>query len=139
MAGLMRFYFKPICLFTRKNLRFLTSISCYPTLMTLPTISATMLLHRGRSSLAYTSLSHTTNQSSNSGSSDFLLPSNLDFHTGKTLCAADMMAKLVTIPRPMITHSPLFNCCLALSCVIHLTAWPPLLMTAATAESILAM
>lgn len=35
-----------------------------------------------------------------------------------------MIAKLVTIPRPMVTHSPLFNCSLALSCVIHLTAWP---------------
>lgn len=42
----------------------------------------------------------------------------------KTMYAAGMMAKLVTIPRPMATHSPFFDSGLALSYVVHLTFWP---------------
>ncbi|KAK2752706.1 hypothetical protein FQN54_008084 [Arachnomyces sp. PD_36] len=83
--------------------------------------SATMLLHRSRSSLAYTQGTH---DNGNTAGQNAFQPGNLDFHTGKTLYAADMIAKLVTVPRPMVTHSPLFACGLALSCIVHLTAWP---------------
>ena len=43
-------------------------------------------------------------------------------HTAKAIAAADKIAALVTLPCPMIKHTPFFTCMITLGAVVHLSA-----------------
>ena len=43
-------------------------------------------------------------------------------HTARTLGAANTLSKLVTLPTPLIRHTPFLTCAITLACVVHLAA-----------------
>jgi hypothetical protein len=43
-------------------------------------------------------------------------------HTARTIAAANAISKLVTLPTPLIKHTPFLTCIITLACVVHLSA-----------------
>ncbi|KAA8898256.1 hypothetical protein FN846DRAFT_751940, partial [Sphaerosporella brunnea] len=46
----------------------------------------------------------------------------LALHTARTIAAANTLAKLATLPTPLIKHTPFLTSSIALACVVHLAA-----------------
>ncbi|KAI5787293.1 hypothetical protein EDC01DRAFT_181902 [Geopyxis carbonaria] len=43
-------------------------------------------------------------------------------HTARTLLAANAISKLLTLPTPLVKHTPFFTCIITLACIVHLSA-----------------
>lgn len=57
-------------------------------------------------------------------SGQYALPSQTpDYHTAKTLQAAEDIAKLIKLPSPLAKRSPFFTCAVVMAAVVHLSYW----------------
>lgn len=46
----------------------------------------------------------------------------MSLHTARTIAAANTISKLITLPTPLIKHTPFFTCFVALASIVHLSA-----------------
>ena len=95
-----------------------------------------MLLHHSSSSLMpcprvgigaaeYDSYNLRDLQSSSVPLANSTVPGSvLDFHTDRTLSAANHLANMAMLQLPVMAQSPLFSSCLELAAMSHLSAWP---------------
>src|SRR5690606_32511625 len=77
-------------------------------------------LHRPRSHLVVSLVADETSCTPATGYAASVHP--VGFHTSKAVHAANAISKLVTLPTPLIKHSPFFTCVLTLATVVHLSA-----------------
>lgn len=82
--------------------------------------AATIFLHRPRSSLAFSPVPDDTTCTPPRQVSQPLKP--MAFHTTKAIRAADTISKLITLPTPLIKHTPWFTCVITLAAIVHLSA-----------------
>ena len=82
--------------------------------------AATIFLHRPRSSLAFSPVPDDTTCTPPRQISQPLKP--MAFHTTKAIRAADTISKLITLPTPLIKHTPWFTCVITLGAIVHLSA-----------------
>jgi hypothetical protein len=82
--------------------------------------AATVYLHRPKSSLA---ISIVPDDTSCTPATKYATPTKpIALHTAKALQAANTISKLITLPCPLIKHSPFFTCVITLGAIVHLSA-----------------
>ncbi|KAH0552838.1 hypothetical protein GP486_006962, partial [Trichoglossum hirsutum] len=82
--------------------------------------ASAIFLHRPRSHLAFPQHPDDT---SCTPPRHFALPTKADgFHTAKTIGAADDIARLITLPTPLIKHTPFFTCAVTVASIVHLSS-----------------
>ncbi|MCJ1311211.1 hypothetical protein MMC25_004882 [Agyrium rufum] len=83
--------------------------------------AASVFLHRPRSSLIFTSVNDTTRctPARRLGAPTY----SYGLHTAKAVAAADRIANLITLPGPILNHTPFATCMLTLGAVVHLSAY----------------
>ncbi|KAI9763695.1 MAG: hypothetical protein M1840_009168 [Geoglossum simile] len=82
--------------------------------------ASAIFLHRPRSHLAFPQHPDDT---SCTPPRQFALPTKADgFHTAKTIGAADDLARLITLPTPIIRHTPFFTCAVTVASIVHLSS-----------------
>ncbi|KAK6340958.1 hypothetical protein TWF696_009271 [Orbilia brochopaga] len=82
--------------------------------------AASIYLHRPKSHLA---ISLVPDETSCTPPTQWTTTSKpVAFHTTKAIRAADAISKLVTLPTPLIKHTPFFTCIITLSAIVHLSA-----------------
>jgi len=77
-------------------------------------------LHRPKSSLASSLVPDDTSCTPESKYSTATKPVAL--HTAKAIQAANTISKLITLPCPLIKHTPFFTCVITLAAIVHLSA-----------------
>lgn len=77
-------------------------------------------LHRPRSHLVVSLVSDETTCTPTTGYTATHHPAA--FHTSKAVHAANAISKLITLPTPLIKHTPFFTCVLTLATIVHLSA-----------------
>ncbi|KAF8444351.1 hypothetical protein BDZ91DRAFT_156825 [Kalaharituber pfeilii] len=82
--------------------------------------ATSIYLHRPRSHLVVSLVSDETTCTPTTGYTSSHHP--VVFHTSKAVYAANAISKLVTLPTPLIKHSPFFTCVLTLATIVHLSA-----------------
>ncbi|KAI5841976.1 hypothetical protein DFP73DRAFT_528391 [Morchella snyderi] len=82
--------------------------------------AATIYLHRPKSHLAISLVPSDTSCTSPESWSTSTKP--IAMHTAKAITAANTIAKLVTLPAPLIKHTPFFTCVITLAAIVHLSA-----------------
>lgn len=82
--------------------------------------ASTIYLHRPKSSLASSIVSTDTSCTPESKYSTATKP--IALHTAKALQAANTISKLITLPCPLIKHTPFFTCVVTLGAIVHLSA-----------------
>lgn len=82
--------------------------------------ATSIYLHRPRSHLVVSLVSDETTCTPTTGYTASHHP--IHFHTSKAVHAANAISKLVTLPTPLIKHTPFFTCVLTLATVVHLSA-----------------
>ncbi|KAI5800163.1 hypothetical protein DFH27DRAFT_623391 [Peziza echinospora] len=82
--------------------------------------ATSIYLHRPRSHLIVSLVSDETSCTPTTGYTTSNHP--IIFHTSKAVHAANAISKLVTLPTPLIKHSPFFTCVLTLATIVHLSA-----------------
>jgi hypothetical protein len=82
--------------------------------------AATVYLHRPRSHLA---MSAVPDDTSCTPARSYAFPVRaLEFHTAKAIRAADTISKLLTLPTPLIRHTPFLTCVITMAAIVHLSA-----------------
>ncbi|KAK6521255.1 hypothetical protein TWF506_001479 [Arthrobotrys conoides] len=82
--------------------------------------AASIYLHRPKSHLA---ISLVPDETSCTPPTQWTTTSKpVAFHTTKAIRAADAISKLITLPTPLIKHTPFFTCIITLSAIVHLSA-----------------
>jgi hypothetical protein len=82
--------------------------------------AATIYLHRPKSHIAISVVPDNTSCTPTSRWEVSSKPRQI--HTAKALAAANTIAKLITLPAPLIKHSPFFTCVITLAAIVHLSA-----------------
>ena len=82
--------------------------------------ATSIYLHRPRSHLVVSLVSDETTCTPTTGYTSSHHP--ILFHTSKAVYAANAISKLVTLPTPLIKHTPFFTCILTLATIVHLSA-----------------
>lgn len=82
--------------------------------------AASIYLHRPKSHLATTDYADDTSCTPPEHWSASPRPQAM--HTAKAITAANTIAKLITLPAPLIKHTPFFTCVITLAAIVHLSA-----------------
>lgn len=82
--------------------------------------ASTIYLHRPKSSLASSIVPDDTSCTPESKYSTATKP--IALHTAKAIQAANTISKLITLPCPLIKHTPFFTCVITLAAIVHLSA-----------------
>ncbi|RPA99568.1 hypothetical protein L873DRAFT_1789511 [Choiromyces venosus 120613-1] len=82
--------------------------------------ASTIYLHRPKSSLASSLVPDNTSCTPESKYSTATKP--IALHTAKAIQAANTISKLITLPCPLIKHTPFFTCVITLAAIVHLSA-----------------
>ncbi|KAF3915913.1 hypothetical protein AA313_de0204455 [Arthrobotrys entomopaga] len=82
--------------------------------------AASIYLHRPKSHLAISLVPDATSCTPPTQWTTTSKP--VAFHTTKAIRAADAISKLITLPTPLIKHTPFFTCIITLSSIVHLSA-----------------
>ncbi|PWW72308.1 hypothetical protein C7212DRAFT_354685 [Tuber magnatum] len=82
--------------------------------------ASTIYLHRPKSSLASPLVPDDTSCTPESKYSTATKP--IALHTAKAIQAANTISKLITLPCPLIKHTPFFTCVITLAAIVHLSA-----------------
>lgn len=82
--------------------------------------ASTIYLHRPKSSLASSLVPDDTSCTPESKYSTATKP--IALHTAKAIQAANTISKLITLPCPLIKHTPFFTCVITLAAIVHLSA-----------------
>lgn len=82
--------------------------------------AATIYLHRPKSHLAVSLVPDDTSCTSQVQPSTSIKPRAM--HTAKAITAANTISKLITLPAPLIKHTPFFTCVITLAAIVHLAA-----------------
>lgn len=82
--------------------------------------AATIYLHRPKSHLAISTVPDDTSCTPAAKWATSTKPRAM--HTAKAITAANTIAKLITLPAPLIKHTPFFTCVITLAAIVHLSA-----------------
>lgn len=82
--------------------------------------AAIIYLHRPKSHLAVSLLPE---EAACTPPSNWSTPTKpMALHTSKTITAANTISRLITLPMPLIKHTPFFTCMITLASIVHLSA-----------------